>query len=154
MLAEPARKKLLNLGTIYTIPANHVLMRQGDAGGSVWLLIDAVVKVTGAVENGSVALLALRVSGDVVGEMAVIDGSKRSATVTSCGRAVVSQIKGPQFVEFLRENADASLTLTQLAIGRLRWSNQRRLDFAGYETAVCVSRVLLALTARDVLHET
>jgi CRP/FNR family cyclic AMP-dependent transcriptional regulator len=147
-LAEPARRKLLSLGVILTLPADHLLIRQGDAGGSVWLLLDALVKVTAGVENGSRTLLAIRVSGDVVGEMAVVDGSPRSADVTTCSRAVVCRIKGAIFAEFLRQDAGASVALSQLAIQRLRWSNQRRLDFAGYEVPVCLARVLLVLAAR------
>jgi CRP/FNR family transcriptional regulator, cyclic AMP receptor protein len=148
MLAETSRRNLVNLGIIRTFPANHVLVRQGDPGGSVWLLLDALVKVTARVENGSLTLLAVRVSGDLVGEMAVMDGSVRSATVTTCGRAVVCQVKGTQFVDYLRRDTEASMALSQQAIQRLRWSNQRRLDFAGYETSVCLARLLLALAAR------
>lgn len=148
LLADSARKKLISLGVIRSFPPSHLLVRQGDPGSSVWLLLDALVKVSAGVENGNQALLAIRVSGDVVGEMAVIDGLTRSANVTTCGRAVVCQIKGAQFVDYLRRDTDASLALSQLAIQRLRWSNQRRLDFAGYETSVCLARVLLALAAR------
>lgn len=152
LLAVPSRKKLIDLGLIRSVPANHLLVRQGDPGGSVWLLLDALVKVVASVENGSQALLAIRVSGDVIGDMAVIDGSMRSANVTTCGRAVVCQIKGAQFVDYLRRDSNASLTLSQVAIQRLRWSNQRRLDFAGYETSVCLARVLLSLAARHGRH--
>jgi CRP/FNR family transcriptional regulator, cyclic AMP receptor protein len=148
MLAEQARRRLISLGVIRSFPANHVLVHQGEPGSSVWLLLDALVKVAASVENGTQALLAIRVSGDVVGEMAVIDGLTRSANVTTCGRTVVCQIKGARFLDYLRRDVDASLALSQLAIQRLRWSNQRRLDFAGYETAVCLARVLLTLAAR------
>jgi CRP/FNR family transcriptional regulator, cyclic AMP receptor protein len=148
ILPTTSRANLIDMGIICTFPPNHVLLRQGDPGSSVWLLLDALVKVTAAAENGSQTLLAVRLSGDLVGEMAVIDGSSRHATVSTCGRAVVCQIKGPQFVEYLRRDAAASIALNQQAIWRLRWSNQRRLDFAGYETSVCLARLLLALAAR------
>jgi CRP/FNR family transcriptional regulator, cyclic AMP receptor protein len=148
MLTPQSRRKLLSLGTVRSFEANYQLTRQGDRAGSVWLLLDALVKVNARVENGSQTLLAIRVSGDVVGEMAVVSDSTRSADVTTCGRAVVCQLKGELFVGFLRADADASLALGRLAIDRLRWSNQRRLDFAGYETSVCLARVLLTLAER------
>jgi CRP/FNR family cyclic AMP-dependent transcriptional regulator len=148
VLAPSSRKNLIDLGLIRSLPANHTVVRQGDPGGSVWLLIDALVKVVASVENGSQALLAIRVSGDIIGDMAVIDGSMRSANVMTCGRAVVCQISGARFVSYLRRDTSASLALSQVAIQRLRWSNQRRLDFAGYETPVCLARALLALAAQ------
>jgi CRP-like cAMP-binding protein len=147
-LSEGSRTELLSLGLLRTFPPSHVLLRQGDDGASVWLLIDALVKVSAGMENGSQALLAVRVSGDVVGEMAVIDGSTRSATVTTAGHAVVSQIKGPVFVDFIRRHPPVALALHKMTVERLRWSNQRRLEFAGYETDARLARVLLALAGR------
>ncbi|MFD0684728.1 Crp/Fnr family transcriptional regulator [Actinomadura fibrosa] len=147
-LPRESRTRLLRLGQLRSFPAQHTLVRQGDPGGSVWLLLDALVKVSARVENGSQALLALRVGGDLVGEMAVLDGAPRSATVTGCGRMTVSQIRGAAFVRFLQEHPPAAMALSQMAVERLRWSNQRRLDFAGYETSRCLARVLLALAER------
>jgi CRP/FNR family transcriptional regulator, cyclic AMP receptor protein len=148
LLTKQARARLLDQGVIRSLPADHLVVRQGEAGSSVWLLLDALAKVTARAENGNRALLAIRVSGDVVGEMAVVDGSVRSADVVTCGRAVVCQVKGSVFVEFLRRDTCMSFAMSQQMIQRLRWSNQRRLDFAGYEAAVCIARVLLALATR------
>ncbi len=148
MLTHTARRKLLRLGALRTVPAGHQLIRQGAPGSCVWLLLDALVKVNARAENGNQALLAIRVSGDVVGEMAVVDGSARSADVTTCGRAVVCQVKGPVFIDFLRREPTVSLALNQVGVERLRWANQRRLDFAGYDVPVCLARVLLALAIR------
>jgi CRP/FNR family cyclic AMP-dependent transcriptional regulator len=145
LLTKQSRSRLLGQGVIRSLPADHLVVRQGEAGGSVWLLLDALAKVTARAENGSRALLAIRVSGDVVGEMAVVDGSVRSADVVTCGRAVVCQVKGPVFVEFLQRDTSIAFAMSQQTIQRLRWSNQRRLDFAGYDAGVCVARVLLAL---------
>ena len=147
-LPESIRSELLGLGVQRAYPGDHVLLRQGEHGGSIWLLLDALIKVTARVENGSEALLAIRVSGDVVGEMGAIDGGVRSATVTTCGRSVAHQIRGAVFVEFLRRQPDAGLTINRMMAERLRWANQRRLDFTGYETGVRLARVLVALAGR------
>jgi CRP/FNR family cyclic AMP-dependent transcriptional regulator len=147
-LPEVVRKRVLELGVRRAYPPDHVLLRQGETGRSVWLLLDALIKVSAQVENGSQSLLAIRVSGDVVGEMGVIDGAPRSATVTTCGHTVACQIDGPVFVEFLRQRPEAALTLSRTSIERLRWSNQRRLDFTGYGTDMRLARVLIALAGR------
>ncbi|MEU4697425.1 Crp/Fnr family transcriptional regulator [Nonomuraea dietziae] len=147
-LSDELRSELLELGTLRSLPPGHALIRQGDRGTSVWILLDALVKVTGGVENGVEATLAIRVSGDIVGDMAAMDGSPRSATVTTCGRAVCQQVKGPVFRSFVTRRPAAALALTQVVAERLRWANQRRLDFAGYETKICLARVLIALISR------
>lgn len=147
-LTDAVRSELLGLGTLRAFPPNHALIRQGDSGTCVWILLDALVKVTGGVENGVEATLAIRVSGDIVGDMSAMDGAPRSATVTTCGRTVCQQIKGPVFRTWLARRPAAALALTQVVADRLRWANQRRLDFAGYETKICLARVLLALISR------
>lgn len=147
-LSDDLRSELLELGTLRTFPPGHILISQGDRGTSVWLLLDALVKVTGSVENGVEATLAIRVSGDIVGDMSAMDGSPRSATVATCGRAVCQQVKGPVFRSFVARRPVAALALAQVVADRLRWANQRRLDFAGYETKICLARVLIALISR------
>jgi CRP/FNR family transcriptional regulator, cyclic AMP receptor protein len=147
-LPEAVRVKVLELGVRRAYPPDHILLRQGEAGRSVWLLLDALIKVSARVENGSESLLAIRVSGDVVGEMGVIDGAPRSATVTTCGHAVAYQIDGPVFVRFLRRYPEAAMTLSRMGIERLRWANQRRLDYTGYGTDMRLARVLLDLAGR------
>ncbi|WP_344057001.1 Crp/Fnr family transcriptional regulator [Microbispora corallina] len=147
-LTDELRSELLELGILRTYPPGHILIKQGDHSTSVWLLLDALVKVTGTVENGVEATLAIRVSGDIVGDMSAMDGAPRSATVTTCGHAVCQQIKGPVFRSFVARRPAVALALSQVIADRLRWSNQRRLDFAGYETKICLARVLIALISR------
>ncbi|GIH76504.1 Crp/Fnr family transcriptional regulator [Planobispora longispora] len=148
LLSGPLRARLLSLGVTAHRPAGHELIRQGDSGDVVFLLIDAIVKITAMAENGSEILLAVRVSGDVVGDMAVLNEAPRSATVTTCGPSAVCVIKGPVFLDFLRRSPEAGLALNRLISDRLRWANQRRLDFAGYEADIRLARLILALAER------
>lgn len=147
-LPEPSRQALLALGVTRTYPADHVLIHQGDAGNLVFVLTHGLVKVTARTENGKESLLAVRVRGDVIGDMAVLDGSARSATALTCGATVTELIKGEVFLEYLRRYPSAALTLSTLISDRLRWANQRRLEFAGYDSDVCLARLLLAVAAR------
>ncbi|WP_220499634.1 Crp/Fnr family transcriptional regulator [Microbispora sp. H10949] len=62
-LPEAARDELLRLGSPVTFPGRHVLVREGDPGSAVYLLLDALVKVTALAENGSRTLLSIRAAG-------------------------------------------------------------------------------------------
>ncbi len=128
--------------------AGHTLIRQGDDDRLVFILLKSVVKVTARTENGAEALLAVRVSGDVVGEMAALGQTPRSASVTTCGESIIAVVKGPVFVDFMARQAAVGVALSQLIGDRLRWANQRRLEFAGYSADVCLARLLLALSNR------
>jgi CRP/FNR family transcriptional regulator, cyclic AMP receptor protein len=97
--------------------------------------------------DGREALLALRVSGDLVGEMSALNGTPRSATVTTCRPSTFSIIHGDQFRSFLRGHPDAAVEVAGIVAERLRWSNRRRLDFASYPIKIRLARILADLAA-------
>ncbi|WP_326822848.1 Crp/Fnr family transcriptional regulator [Streptosporangium sp. NBC_01756] len=136
------------MGVVRTYPTDYVIVRQGDSGNLVFVVMHGLVKVTARTENGRQSLLAVRVRGDVIGDMAVLDGSTRSATAIACGTAVTRLIRGEVFLDYLRRHPSAAVTLSTLMGDRLRWANQRRLEFAGYDSGVCLARLLLAVVAR------
>jgi CRP/FNR family transcriptional regulator, cyclic AMP receptor protein len=139
------RSELLRLGTLGHYDAGSVLLREGERSTHVLLFLSAVAKVTASLENGRLALLGIRVSGDIVGEMAAIDGGPRSATVTLCGAAVLRVIRRAEFLEFLRSCPDAHIAVSGMISRRLRWANRRRVDFNGYSTRIRLARVLVEL---------
>lgn len=147
-LPEAAREDLLRLGSPVTCPGRHVLVREGDPGHAVYLLLDALVKVTALAENGSRTLLSIRASGDVVGETAAFGDCPRTATVTTCGRSLVCVVKGPVFTAHLARAPEVAAALSRVTMDRLRFANRRRLDFAGYEADVRLARVLVDLAVR------
>lgn len=63
---------------IRSLPASKVLVREGDAGDSLFLLLDGVI----AVEVGGRLLTELG-PGVVLGERAVLEGGRRTATLTA-----------------------------------------------------------------------
>ncbi|MEV4182837.1 Crp/Fnr family transcriptional regulator [Streptosporangium canum] len=147
-LSAPVRERLLDLGTVTQRAAGRDLIRQGAVDDIVFVLMEAITKITARAENGSQVLLAVRVSGDIVGDMAALSGGPRSATVTTCRRSTICAIRGPIFLDFLRRSPEAGLALSRLIGDRLRWANERRLDFAGYDAGIRLARLLLTLSAR------
>ena len=142
------RKALLDLGIPRWHSAGEMLFRQGDKGDSVLVLLEAVVTVKAGVENGVETLIAIRVSGDLVGEMAVIDDTTRFATITTCRRSLISHIPGPAFLDCLQRRPSVAITVNRMLSERLRQAGRRRLDFTGYGVEVRLCRALLELADR------
>jgi CRP/FNR family cyclic AMP-dependent transcriptional regulator len=139
------RSELLELGTLHHHDAGSVLLREDERSTHVLLFLSAVAKVTSSLENGRMALLGIRITGDIVGEMAAIEGAPRSATVTLCGPGVLRKISRAEFLDFLRSCPDAHFAVTGMISRRLRWANRRRVDFNGYSTGIRLARVLVEL---------
>jgi CRP-like cAMP-binding protein len=125
-----------------------VLIRQGGEGRYVYLLqaasrnTCACVKVTAASENGAEALLGIRASGDIVGELAVLGHQPRTATVTAISPLICYAISAKSFTAFLKRRPDAWEAVTQMIADRLNWANRRRVDYASHDVTVQIARVI------------
>ncbi|MFJ3551560.1 Crp/Fnr family transcriptional regulator [Streptomyces sp. NPDC090114] len=139
------REELLRLGVRTRFEAGEVLLREGADDRHVLLLLSGFAKVTARVENGEESLLAVRVGGDTVGEMAAMDGAPRSATVTACGPMTARVLQPGALRALLMRRPEVAITLTGIVADRLRWANRRRLDFRGYQVKVRLARLLVEL---------
>ncbi|MFC5214520.1 Crp/Fnr family transcriptional regulator [Streptomyces coerulescens] len=154
VLSPPVRQELIESGVHKRFEAGDILLSEGATDRHALLLLSGFAKVTARVENGETSLLAVRVGGDTVGEMAAVDGSApRSATVTACGPMTTRVLQPGTLHELLIRRPEVSVALTRIIADRLRWANRRRLDFRGYPAKVRLAR-LLAELATAYGHET
>jgi CRP/FNR family cyclic AMP-dependent transcriptional regulator len=148
MLSRANQSALLSLGERKEFRQGEAIMRESESSDYVVVLVQAVVKVTKSLENGRVALLSIKVGGDVIGEMAALSGEPRSATVTVCTDTRARKVSAAEFRSYLEDHPEAHLALTQMIMQTLRWADKRRIDFNGYPTLVRLARVLDELTER------
>jgi len=118
------------------------LIVQGATNNQAYLLLDGMVKVTVRDDNGQSALLGIRVAGDLVGEMAALDGTERSADVTASGAVEARVIGAVELRNAAKRQPEISIGIAQMISRRLRWANRRRLDFAARDPGVRIARVL------------
>ena len=101
--------------------------------------------MTSTAVNGYAAVLGIRGPGDLVGELAGLDGSPRSATVTALDPVLARSISGPEFHRFIGTHPGAGIALAELIASRLRAANQRRLEFAAFPVRRRLALILLDL---------
>ncbi|GAA1253597.1 Crp/Fnr family transcriptional regulator [Kitasatospora nipponensis] len=79
---------LVDRGRRRTFQRGSLLLRQGESPDSVIVLVEGQVRVTQLNECGNELVLMLRGPGEVLGEMGVLVGRPRSASVTAAQRCV------------------------------------------------------------------
>lgn len=143
---------LLDMGQPRDFGPGDDLTHQGDPQTEVFLLqsarveVTACVKVTLRARNGSETLLAIRATGDLVGECAALrDERTRAATVTACAHTVAHVIDNKRFAAYLDGHPAVWRPLAERLVNQLDWANRRQLDFAGYDARVRLARVILEL---------
>jgi CRP/FNR family transcriptional regulator, cyclic AMP receptor protein len=143
------RDALLTLGTRHRHRDGDVLIRQGDPPSTVQVILRGSVRVVRHTLEGRDLLIALGRPGDVMGELAALDGAPRTSTVSAMGDVSSLVIQAGAFRSFLLEHPRAALSLLQTLAGRLRDSNGRAVEAATQVAGVRVARRLLELAASD-----
>ncbi|UWZ59291.1 Crp/Fnr family transcriptional regulator [Dactylosporangium aurantiacum] len=144
-LAPAARDSLRGMTPRRRAEPGDVLISQGARERHVILLHAGITKVTVLTSEGVESLLAIRVGGDLIGEMSALNDLPRSATATACTPMTYSVIGRGQLQAFLEQQPSAALALAGMVADRLRWANQFRVDFTAYSAKVRVARVLVKI---------
>ncbi len=85
LFADCTRAQLRRIGSLTCslhFPKDHVLIREGSVGREFIVIRSGSARVTRATDDG-IAQLAEVGSGDFLGEMALLGGTKRTATATA-----------------------------------------------------------------------
>ena len=150
LLPPDLRQRMADLlpdGRTVTYPPKGKIFGEGDASTHIAIILSGVVKITASTTTGREALLGLRGAGEIVGELAALYGSPRSATVRALNDVEARLIAASVFQQRLRQDPDALFAVLSAVIGRLRESDRRRLEFTGFDVLERVS-LLLAELAR------
>jgi CRP-like cAMP-binding protein len=86
-------------------PRGAVLMRQGETGASMFVVVSGKARVTVHSPKGE-AEVATLAAGDIVGEMSLMTGARRSATVTTSRKLTVVEVTKTALEKLLFENRD------------------------------------------------
>jgi HEAT repeat protein len=91
-----------------------LIAAEGEPGDATYVIVDGDVDV---IAGGST--LAVRRSGDVIGEMSVISSRPRVASLRAKSHVRVLEIRKPAFEAILRERPDTALALMRVLCERL-----------------------------------
>ncbi len=101
---------------------------QGDPGIGMYIIRDGIVEIKRSFENKETFSLALLNKGDFFGELALIDGDKRSASAVAIEDTTLAVIFKPDLDEFVEKfpktGAKVLQGLNRVIIARLRKLNE------------------------------
>ncbi|MFE5679282.1 Crp/Fnr family transcriptional regulator [Streptomyces erythrochromogenes] len=141
-LAADDRETLIGLGRVVTYGVGETLIREGGPETTALLITSGCVKVFGGAEDGATVLLALRVHGEIVGEISALDGQPRSATVVAVRRTATRVLTAAAFRSFLRESPTAAEVVQRSVAGKLRGATRHRINSSSGTATVRLARTL------------
>lgn len=98
----------------------QLIIREGDKGDAMFLLLNGRVKVYVSDNHGKEFILAVLDSGEYVGELALIDDERRTATVETEEDSTFLVLRKEDFLQLLHQSPAIQLKLLTHLVGRVR----------------------------------
>ncbi len=95
------------------------VIRQGDPGDSMFIILDGNVEVTAAEEGGAAVVVARLGPGDYFGEMSLMTGAARTATVVALAETRVLEVRKEAFGAIVGEKPELLERLSSALADRL-----------------------------------
>jgi CRP/FNR family cyclic AMP-dependent transcriptional regulator len=96
------------------------LFHKGDEGAQVYVVISGRLKALTTSEEGDDVVFSILGPGEVLGEIALLGGSPRTATVTSIDESELLIIDRRDFLSFLRSHPDVAIKLLDVLAQRMK----------------------------------
>jgi len=103
---------------------NAILMTEGDAGESMYVILTGLVKVYVSDEDGKELVLYEQGAGAVIGDIALLDDEPRSASVSTLDKTTALMIGKSSFIECLKQSPEMSLGIIRSLTQRLRHATE------------------------------
>ena len=122
---EPAKLKLLAfMSQRVGFDDGKTLFRQGDPGDAAYLIMDGEADVILEGPAGPLTVATLG-ANDIVGEMAILSGAPRNATVRAKGRLTALKIAKEPFLRMVREFPSMAVSIMLELAQRLDSTNNQ-----------------------------
>jgi signal transduction histidine kinase len=125
----------------------QTVFKEGDPGDGVYVVIEGKVEV--AVGEGHQRVLTNLGEGEYFGEMAVLDGDPRSATVTAVDSSQLCFIPRVSLLAVLDQSPRLAMSLIRMFSLRMREFNRHYLD----EVIQSEKLTVIGRFARSIVHD-
>lgn len=131
----------------------EVLMHQGDPGDSAIILVTGTARVNMVSANGREIVLDYLSPGTVIGEIALLDGGERTATVTMVEDGSVMRLSRAECEDFITRNPVVALRMLQEMARRLRQMNMTVESDRAFSAGPRLARYLQRLTDEEAVSQ-
>jgi CRP/FNR family transcriptional regulator, cyclic AMP receptor protein len=142
-LPERTLDDLVKFTTVARFEPHHLIFSKGDPGDCLFGILAGRVRIFSASPKGEELLLNVLESGELFGEIALLDGNTRTASAAAIEQTDLLRIHRNHFLPYLSANPDLLLRMLTLVCNRLRWSSSTIEDNAFLPVPVRLAKRLL-----------
>ena len=153
-------RDFLRDSTVKSVPARGVVFLRDDEADGVYGILDGSVSVTVESTDGEDMILRLLEPGELSGELAVLDGRGRTASVIARSPCTLLFIPRAAFLRLLARRPEVAVRVISMLAGYLRRNTRLVADGAFLDVATRLARQLIQLSgdldagqsARSTIH--
>ena len=144
-LSSEERRLLVGRAKLRTFAVGQPIFSIGSPGNSMMAVLSGSIRISIPAASGKEIVLAILQSGQVFGEIAVLDGKERTAdakAMTACHLAVLERA---DVLALLERHPSAWLKVVEVLCERLRRTDQQISELALLQLPVRLAKTLLRL---------
>lgn len=148
-LPQNVLDEIASIGTQKNYKKNETIFLENDPGTALFFIISGKVKISRTSDDGKEVILSIISENDFFGEMAILDGMSRSASVIATEDSELYIIKREDFLELIKKHPEVSITLLSELTSRLRAADMKIKSLSLKDAEGKVATVILQI-ADDV----
>jgi CRP/FNR family transcriptional regulator, cyclic AMP receptor protein len=125
------------------------IFAKGDPGNSMMAVLKGRVVISAPSPDGRQVVLTVMREGDLLGEIALLDGNERTADATAAIDCELLVVPRRSLLALLERRPDLCIDLLILLCERLRRTNEQVEDLAFLDLEARIAKVLVRLTEEN-----
>jgi len=152
-LPERDLEPLLEITTTRRLAKREYLCRKGDPGNQLYAIMEGRLRAIAESQEGKDVVFSIMDPGEVIGEIAMLDGEPRSATVQAVEDSTLLTLHRRDLLPFLGSRPAVAIELAEVLARRLRHLSELMEDTQFLTLPSRLAKKLVALSA-TYGHET
>ncbi len=144
-LPDEAIERIAKIGYVKNFDKDSVILMEDEDGSAMFFIIEGKVKISRISTDGKEVILSVLGKSEFFGEMSILDGLSRSATVIALEPSKVFIIHRNEFLELLTKHPEISIPLLQELTSRLRTADMKIKSLSLKDAEGKVATVILQL---------
>jgi CRP-like cAMP-binding protein len=147
-LAAPVIERLVAHAVTRRVKKGTVLFRKDDAGSTLYAVCEGAIRISVPSQQGQDAIFNIVSRGEIFGEIALLDGGKRTADAIAIEDSELMLIERREFVPVLRSHPEVAINVIEILCSRLRRTSEQVEDIVFLDLPGRLAKALLQLQRR------
>lgn len=144
-LSEDEVNSIHGVARARSYKAKEMVVQQTDPGGDMFVIVSGHLKVVSSDPEGRDTALGIMAPGEIFGEVSLLDGSPRSATIIALEPCELLIIERSAFLRLLETMPSISIKLLGVLAQRLRRLTERAEDIAFLNVSKRLAKAIVKL---------